>query len=252
MQLLKNKTAFITGGTAGIGKGIALGFAKQGASVAICGTNRERAEQVKSELEQNRVSSDQQFTYYIIDVSNREEVENAVQEFLSAFKQCDILVNNAGITRDGLLMRMKEVDWDDVLRINLKAAFHLCQLFMKPMLKARQGKIINVSSVVGLIGNPGQTNYAAAKAGLIGFTKSLAQEIASRKICVNCIAPGFIETKMTDVLSSEQKEHLLKSIPMARLGTADEVANLALFLASPLSDYITGQTINVDGGMVTA
>ncbi|MBY0529462.1 MAG: 3-oxoacyl-ACP reductase FabG [Rhabdochlamydiaceae bacterium] len=250
MQLLKDKQALITGGTAGIGKEIALSFARQGASVAICGTNQERASEVLAALEQMRQSESQRFEIVILDISDKKAVEDAVQHLLSAWGSIDILVNNAGITRDGLLMKMSEEDWDAVLNTNLKSVFNTCQVLVRPMLKARKGKIINISSVVGLTGNAGQANYAASKSGMIGFTKSLAQELATRGICVNCIAPGFIQTRMTDVLNDAQREGILKKIPMGRMGDPADIAHAAVFLASSLSDYITGQVLTVDGGMV--
>ena len=250
MQLLKDKKALITGGTAGIGKEIALAFAMQGAHVAIFGTNAERAAQVIQELEQAKGSSEQQFQSFIVDVSDKSSVEAGIQELLAKWGQVDILVNNAGITRDGLLMQMSEEDWDQVIDVNLKSVYNTCKSLVRPMLKAKKGKIINISSVIGLIGNAGQANYAASKSGMIGFTKALAVELATRKICVNCIAPGFIQTRMTDALTEGQKEGILKKIPMGRLGDPKDIANAAVFLASHLSDYITGQVLTVDGGMV--
>ena len=250
MQLLKAKKALITGGTAGIGKEIALAFAKQGADVAIFGTNAERATQVVQELEQARLSPEQKFISYIVNVSEKASVEGTIQQLLAAWGQLDVLVNNAGITRDGLLMRMSEEDWDQVIDVNLKSVYNTCQALVRPMIKAKGGKIINISSVVGLTGNAGQANYAASKSGMIGFTKALAQELATRNICVNCIAPGFIETRMTDGLTDGQKEGLLKKIPMGRMGNPQDIANAAVFLASNLSDYVTGQVLTVDGGMV--
>ena len=250
MQLLKAKKALITGGTAGIGKEIAIAFAKQGADVAIFGTNVERAAEVIQALEQLRLSKEQRFISFIVDVSLKSSVEDSIQQLLKLWGQIDILVNNAGITRDGFLMRMSEEDWDQVIDVNLKSVYNTCQALVRPMLKAKGGKIINISSVVGLTGNAGQVNYAASKSGMIGFTKALALELATRGICVNCIAPGFIQTRMTDVLTDVQKEGILKKIPMGRMGDPQDIANAAVFLASPLSDYITGQVLTVDGGMV--
>ena len=249
-QLLKGKHALITGGTAGIGKEIALAFAKAGANVAIFGTNVERSAQVVAELNQVKISDDQTFTAEIVNVSDTKAIEAAVQKLIAAWGKIDILVNNAGITRDGLLMKMSEGDWDEVIDVNLKSVYNTCQALIRPMMKARAGKIINISSVVGLTGNAGQVNYAASKSGMIGFTKALAQEVATRNICVNCIAPGFIETRMTDALTDAQKEGIMKKIPMGRLGQPEEIAKAALFLASGLSDYVTGQVLTVDGGMV--
>ena len=250
MQLLKAKKALITGGTAGIGKEIAIAFAKQGADVAIFGTNEERAAQVLQELEQSRLIPEQRFASHIVNVSEKASVEGAIQQLLASWGQLDILVNNAGITRDGLLMRMSEEDWDQVIDVNLKSVYNTCQALVRPMIKAKGGKIINISSVVGLTGNAGQANYAASKSGMIGFTKALAQELATRNICVNCIAPGYIQTRMTDVLTEAQKEGVLKKIPMGRVGDPQDIANAAIFLASNLSDYVTGQVLTVDGGMV--
>lgn len=250
MQLLKAKKALITGGTAGIGKEIALAFAKQGADVAIFGTSPERAAQVLQGLEQVKVFPEQQFESFIVNVSDKSSVESTIQQLLGKWGQIDILVNNAGITRDGLLMRMSEEDWDQVIAVNLKSVYNTCQALVRPMIKAKYGKIINISSVVGLTGNAGQANYAASKSGMIGFTKALAQELAPRNICVNCIAPGFIQTRMTDALTEGQKEGILKKIPMGRMGDPQDIANAVVFLASNLSDYVTGQVLTVDGGMV--
>lgn len=250
MQLLKGKKTLITGGTAGIGKEIALTFAKQGASVAIFGTNAERAAQVLAELEQVKIFPEQTFFAEIVDVADKKSVDAAIGKLLEKWGNVDILVNNAGITRDGLLMKMSEDDWDRVIAVNLKSVYNTCQALVRSMIKARSGKIINISSVVGLTGNAGQVNYAASKSGIIGMTQSLAKELASRSICVNCIAPGFIKTSMTEVLNDAQKEGIMKQIPMGRLGHPQDVAHAVLFLASPLSDYITGQVLTVDGGMV--
>jgi len=250
MQLLKNKKALVTGGTAGIGKEIAIAFAKQGADVVIFGTNAEKAKQVLEELEQAKLFPEQRFGAEIVNVSDKKTVDEAIQRLLEHWEQFDILVNNAGITRDMLLMKMKEQDWDDVIDVNLKSVYNLCQALVRSMLKAKAGKIINISSVVGLTGNAGQVNYAASKSGMIGFTKALAQELATRNICVNCIAPGFIATRMTDALNEAQKEAVAKKIPMGRLGTPQDIADAAVFLASHLSNYITGQVLTVDGGMV--
>ncbi len=245
---LKDKAAVITGGTAGIGREIAMAFAREGAHVAIFGTNAERAAEVIDHLK--KTYPHQKFLVKLTDVSDKKAVDQALQEILTEFGKIDILVNNAGITRDGLLMKMTEEDWDRVIAVNLKSVYNTCQALVRPMLKARGGKIINITSVVGLNGNAGQTNYAASKAGMIGFTQSLAKEVASRGICVNCIAPGFIKTPMTDVLTDAQKEGILKQVPMGRLGNAEEIANTAVFLASDWSNYITGQVLTVDGGMV--
>lgn len=250
MHLLKGKKALVTGATAGIGQEIALQYALQGASVAIWGTNEERAASTLAELEKNRVFPEQSFSSALCDVADKKQVDSTLNALLESFGNLDILVNNAGITRDGLLMKMSEEDWDRVLATNLKSVYNTCQALVRPMLKAKQGKIINISSIVGLTGNAGQVNYASSKAGMIGFTKSLAQEVGSRGICVNCIAPGFIQTKMTDILKEEVKQELLKKIPMKRLGVPQDIASVAVFLGSSLSDYMTGQVLVVDGGMV--
>jgi len=250
LHLLKGKKALVTGGTAGIGKEIAVVFAKQGASVAIFGTNAERGAQALQELEQARQFPEQQFQILLVDVASKADVDAAIQKIVTEFGQVDVLVNNAGITRDGLLMKMSEDDWDKVIAVNLKSVYNTCQALVRSMIKARTGKIINISSVVGLMGNAGQVNYAASKSGIIGFTQSLAKEVAGRNICVNCIAPGFIKTAMTDVLTDAQKEGLMKQIPMGRLGAPEDIAHAALFLASSLSNYMTGQVLTVDGGMV--
>jgi 3-oxoacyl-[acyl-carrier protein] reductase len=250
MQLLASKNAIVTGATAGIGREIALQFAKHGANVAIIGTNEERANRVLEELEALRISPEQKFTKALVNVADKKAVDSVIEKLLSELGKIDILVNNAGITKDGLLMKMTEEDWDTVIDTNLKSVFNFCQALVRPMLKAKSGKIINISSVVGLMGNAGQANYAASKAGMIGFTKALAQELASRGITVNCIAPGFIQTSMTDALNDGQKEQILKKIPMGKLGQPQNIADMALFLASSLSDYVTGQVVTVDGGMV--
>ncbi len=250
LHLLKDKKTLVTGATAGIGKEIALMFARHGASVAIFGTNADRAAQVLQELEKSRQFPEQKFTAVLVDVSAKAAVDEAIQKIVADSGPIDVLVNNAGITRDGLLMKMSEEDWDKVIAVNLKSVYNTCQALVRSMIKARAGKIINISSVVGLMGNAGQVNYAASKSGIIGFTQSLAKEVAGRGICVNCIAPGFIKTAMTDVLTDAQKEGLMKQIPMGRLGAPEDIAHAALFLASGLSDYVTGQVLTVDGGMV--
>jgi len=247
-DLLQGKSAIITGGTRGIGKAIAKCFVQAGAHVAIFGTNRERGEETLAELK-NLGKGGEKSLFLQVDVKDGKQVEEAVAHTHQTFGAIDILVNNAGITKDNLLLRLSEADWQAVLDTNLKSVYHMCRSAVRYMLKARKGKIINITSVVALMGNPGQTNYAASKAGMIGFTKSLAAEIASRQICVNCIAPGFIQTEMTDALTETQKEALLQRIPLGRFGQGENVAHAALFLASPLSDYITGQVLVVDGGM---
>jgi len=247
--LLKDKVAIITGGTTGIGRAIALAFVREGAHTVVWGTHPERAEKTLSLLNQEKVSLEQKIFSKLVNVAKKEEVALAIQEITSEWKNIDILVNNAGIAKDSLLMKMSEEDWDQVVSVNLKSVYNCCQPVIRLMLKARQGKIINISSVVALKGNAGQSNYAASKAGIIGFTRALAKESASRGISVNCIAPGFIQTSMTEHLNQKQKEALLQQIPMGREGKPEDVAHAALFLATPFSDYITGQVIVVDGGM---
>ncbi|MDP1608115.1 MAG: 3-oxoacyl-ACP reductase FabG [Chlamydiales bacterium] len=250
MQLLKKKSALITGGTAGIGKAIALLYAQHGANVAIFGTNAERAESALKELEGQRVDEEQTFSAHLVNVSQTLEVQEKIGQLLSEWGKVDILVNNAGITRDNLLMKMSEEDWDEVLNVNLKSVYNTCHALVRSMMKARSGSIINVSSVIGLTGNAGQVNYAASKSGMIGFTKSLAKELASRSVRANCIAPGYIQTHMTDVLPEQVKEKVLAEIPLGRIGSPQDIAHAALYLASDLSSYVTGQVLAVDGGMV--
>ncbi|WP_297991788.1 3-oxoacyl-[acyl-carrier-protein] reductase [uncultured Clostridium sp.] len=247
--MLKDKNVIITGATRGIGREIALTLAKNGANIAINYRN------FNSELEAliNEIKS---FGVDVLaikcDVSVSDDVDNFVKEVKSHFKIIDVLVNNAGITKDGLILRMKEEDFDDVLDVNLKGTFNTTKFVSSIMVRQKCGKIINISSVVGISGNSGQCNYAASKAGVIGFSKSVARELSSRNINVNVIAPGYINTDMTKNLPDKIKEEVIKSIPMKRIGEPKEVANLVLFLSSNLSDYITGQVINVDGGMVMA
>ncbi|MCH9633722.1 MAG: 3-oxoacyl-[acyl-carrier-protein] reductase FabG [Chlamydiae bacterium] len=243
---LKDQNVIVTGGTAGIGKAIALHFAKQGANVAIFGTNPERGELVVNEIKEQ---SSGKVTFTAVDVSKTEKVKVAVDQVLVDFGSIDILINNAGIVRDGLLLRMSEDDWDRVLEVNLKSVYNTCKAVIRPMMKAKKGKIINISSVIGLTGNAGQVNYAASKSGIIGVTKSLAKELAGRNIYVNCIAPGFIETSMTSELNEVVKDEILRNIPLKRIGRPEEIANAALFLASEGANYITGQVLPIDGGM---
>lgn len=247
-DLLKDQIAIVTGGTAGIGKAIALRFAEYGAYVAIFGTNPERGSQVVEAIKALPQSAGADF--YPLNVANFAEVDDAIKKVLESKGRVDILVNNAGITRDQLLMKMSEDDWDSVMNVNVKSCYNSAKSLVRAFLKAKKGKIINMSSVIGLTGNAGQVNYAASKAAIIGMTKALAKELASRNIHVNCIAPGFIATNMTEVLADNQKEATLAKIPLGRMGTPEDIANVALFLASPLSDYITGQVFTVDGGMV--
>lgn len=249
-DLLLGKRALVTGGTRGIGRAIVQRFLEAGASVVFFGTNSELGASVVAELESKKRAG-ASLAFVNVDVSSASAVEEGFKRASEALGgDVEILVNNAGITRDNLLMKMSEEDWDQVLAINLKAAFLTAKAAIRSMVRARRGKIINITSVVGLTGNAGQANYAASKAGLIGLTKSLAKEYASRGIQVNAIAPGFIETAMTDKLSDQVKEKILSEIPLARLGKAEEIAGVAVFVASPLADYVTGQTLAVDGGMV--
>jgi 3-oxoacyl-[acyl-carrier protein] reductase len=248
MQLLQNKVALITGATRGIGKGIALSFAKNGANIAFSYVNsEEKALALEKELTALGVKA----KAYKSDAGDFKAADDLVNQVVNDFGTIDVLVNNAGITRDTLLMRMSEQQWDEVMSANLKSVFNLTKAAQRPMLKAKKGSIINMSSVVGVKGNAGQSNYAASKAGIIGFTKSVALELGSRNIRCNAIAPGFIETEMTGALDEKIVQQWRDSIPLKRGGTADDVANLTLFLASDLSAYITGQCINVCGGMLT-
>jgi 3-oxoacyl-[acyl-carrier protein] reductase len=242
-MMLTDKIALVTGGTAGIGKAIALKFAEHGAFVIIFGTNAERGQEVVDELKGKGI-------FYKVNVQSKEEVDLAVKKILENQKTIDILVNNAGITKDQLLIKMTESDWDEVMDINVKSCYNLTQACVRTMMKQRSGRIINMTSVVGIKGNAGQANYAASKAAIIGFTKSMADELAKRNINVNAIAPGFIETRMTDEMTEAQKEMTLAQIPFGRMGKPDDIANAALFLATHLSDYVTGQVLTVDGGMV--
>ncbi|HNY28228.1 MAG TPA: 3-oxoacyl-[acyl-carrier-protein] reductase [Candidatus Sumerlaeota bacterium] len=244
-MLLEGKNAIVTGSGQGIGRAIALRLAENGANVVISDVVEATALKVVEEIR----AMGRQSTAVVCDVSKLDQCENLIEKSLEAFPTIDILVNNAGITRDNLLMRMKEADWDLVIAINLKGTFNCCKSVVRQMMKQRSGRIINIASVVGLMGNAGQVNYSASKAGVIGITKTLAKEFGSRGINVNAIAPGFIQTAMTDALSAEAKTELERYIPFQKLGTADDVANAALFLASPLSSYITGEVIRVDGGM---
>ena len=243
---LKDKTAIVTGAARGIGKEIALGLAKEGVNVAICDIDRDALEQAKSEIE----ALGRECLIAVVDVGKTGSCEDMVNKSLDKFSRIDILINNAGITRDTLLMRMKEEDWDAVLTVNLKGAFNFTKAVCRTMIKQRYGKIVNIASIIGIIGNAGQANYAASKAGLIGLTKSSAKELALRGINVNAIAPGFIQTHMTDKLTDEQKTTMLKLIPLGSLGKPKNVADLVLFLVSDASSYITGEVIRVDGGMV--
>ncbi len=244
--MLKGQVAVVTGGSRGIGRAIALKLAEQGASIVVNYTsNSTAADEVVATIEKMGSKA----LAVKADVSNAEDIQNLIKTTESELGKIQILINNAGITRDGLLIRMKEEEWDDVLNINLKGVFLATKMIGKTMLKQKQGSIVNVTSVVGLMGNAGQANYAASKAGVIGFTKSVAKEFASRNINVNAVAPGFIQSDMTDKLGEDVIENYMNAIPLGRLGVADDVANLVSFLVSDASNYITGQTIQVDGGM---
>lgn len=246
-MVLDGKVAIVTGSSRGIGKAIALKLAQKGAKVVVnYAGSQAAAEEVVATIKN---AGGEAFSFKA-DVSVETEVNELIKATSEAFGKIDILVNNAGITKDNLLMRMKEADWDAVLNTNLKGVYLCTKAVIKPMMKQRYGKIINITSVVGQMGNPGQANYAAAKAGVIGFTKSIAKEVASRNITVNAVAPGFITTDMTDELGDKVKEELIKQIPLERLGAPEDVAEAVVFLASDSANYITGQTLNIDGGMV--
>jgi 3-oxoacyl-[acyl-carrier protein] reductase len=248
MELLKGKTVLITGASRGIGKAIALKFAAEGANVAFSDLNRdEHMENTEKELQALGV----QAKGYASNAASFEDSHKLADEVMKDFERIDVLVNNAGITRDNLLLRMTEQDWDAVLTVNLKSVFNLTKAVQRIMIKQRGGSIINMSSVVGVSGNAGQSNYSASKAGMIGFTKSIAQELGSRNIRCNAIAPGFIETEMTHKLPEDVRKEWIKNIPLRRPGKPEDVANVAVFLASELSSYVTGQVINVCGGMNT-
>jgi 3-oxoacyl-[acyl-carrier protein] reductase len=248
MKLLENKVALITGASRGIGKGIALKFAQQGANIAFTYLSSvEKGQALEKELQAFGIKA----KGYRSDAANYKAAEELVNSVIADFGTVDILVNNAGITRDNLLMRMSEEQWDEVINANLKSVFNLTKAIQKPMLKQRSGSIINMSSVVGVKGNAGQANYSASKAGIIGFTKSVALELGSRNIRSNAIAPGFIETEMTEVLDPKVVEGWRAGIPLKRGGSTDDIANATLFLASDMSAYITGQVLNVCGGMLT-
>ncbi|MFD2520658.1 3-oxoacyl-[acyl-carrier-protein] reductase [Emticicia soli] len=247
MKLLENKVALVTGASRGIGREIAKKFAEQGANVAFTYLSSvEKGQALEAELAAYGIKA----KGYRSDASDYAAADQLVTDVVSDFGVLDILVNNAGITRDTLLMRMSEEQWDEVLRVNLKSVFNLTKAATKPMMRAKQGSIINITSVVGLMGNAGQANYSASKAGILGFTKSVAKELGSRNIRSNAIAPGFIETEMTGELNEKALEDWLKNIPLKRAGQGDEVANACVFLGSDMSKYITGQVLQVDGGML--
>ncbi|MBE7499726.1 MAG: 3-oxoacyl-[acyl-carrier-protein] reductase [Verrucomicrobiales bacterium] len=246
MSLLANQVAVVTGAGRGIGRAIALRFAAEGADVVCVSRTAENAEKVAVEVR----AAGRRAWAHALDVADAAAVQGTVAQILEAAGRVDILVNNAGITRDGLLMRLSDEDWDAVLNTNLKGAFLFTRALSRSFIKQRAGRIINVASVIGLIGNPGQCNYAASKAALLGFTKSVARELATRGITVNALAPGFIETDMTGGLADEIKQRILHQVPLGRFGQPDDIAHAAVFLASPQASYITGQVLVVDGGMV--
>jgi len=243
---LKDKVALITGGARGIGKAVALLFAQEGADIVIGDVNIEEAGKTCLEIEAlGRKSLALQ-----MDVTDYDKCQEAINKILDKFGKVDILVNNAGITKDNLLLRMSQTEWDVVLNVNLKGSFNCIKAVSRPMIKQRQGRIINIASIIGIIGNPGQANYSASKAGIIALTKTVAKELASRNINVNAVAPGFIQTEMTAGLAEDLKEKMKQAIPLNKFGSPNDVAAVCLFLASEESSYITGQTIVVDGGMV--
>jgi len=245
---LKDKVALITGAARGIGQAIAMTFAKEGADIVVADVNLETAQKTASEIE----GLGRKALALEMDVTSYEKVEEGINKILDKMGKVDILVNNAGITKDNLLLRMSQAEWDAVINVNLKGTFNCIKAVSRPMVKQRSGRIISIASIIGLIGNPGQANYAASKAGIIALTKTVAKELASRNINANAVAPGFIQTEMTAKLPEEIKKKMLEAIPLAKLGTPQDVANLCLFLASDESSYITGQVITIDGGMVMA
>ncbi|HNW39680.1 MAG TPA: 3-oxoacyl-[acyl-carrier-protein] reductase [Candidatus Omnitrophota bacterium] len=245
---LKDKVALVTGGARGIGRAIALTFAREGADIVVADVNLEVAQKTALEIE----SLGRRAMALAVDVTNYEAVEEGVNKILDKMGKVDILVNNAGITKDNLLLRMSIADWDAVINVNLKGTFNCIKAVTRPMIKQRSGRIISIASIIGLMGNAGQANYAASKAGIIALTKTVAKELASRNVNANAVAPGFIQTEMTAKLPEDIKKKMQEAIPLGTLGTPEDVANVCLFLASQESSYITGQTITVDGGMVMA
>jgi 3-oxoacyl-[acyl-carrier protein] reductase len=248
---LHGMTALVTGASGGIGSAIALALAAQGARLAISGSNAQKLRAFREQLDDHRPQHVQEVDHIAItcDLSKPDEVEKLVPAAVDSLGKLDILVNNAGITRDNLILRMRDEEWNDVMRVNLEAAFRLMRAASKPMMRARFGRIITITSVVGATGNPGQANYAAAKGGLVAMSKSLAQEMASRNVTVNCVAPGFIRTAMTEVLPDAQKEALNSRIPMGRMGEGEDIGAAVAYLASKEAGYLTGQTLHVNGGM---
>jgi 3-oxoacyl-[acyl-carrier protein] reductase len=248
---LHGMTALVTGASGGIGSAIARGLAAQGARLAISGSNQAKLNAFREELDEHTPQHLQEVDHVAIacDLSNAEQVEKLVPAAMESLGKIDILINNAGITRDNLAMRMKDEEWDAVIRVNLESAFRLMRAATKPMMKARFGRIITVTSIVGTTGNPGQMNYCASKGGLTAMSKSLAQELASRNVTVNCVAPGFIRTAMTEGLPDAQKEALNAKIPMGRMGEGTDIASACVFLASKEAGYVTGQTLHINGGM---
>ncbi len=242
---LEGKVVVITGAAQGIGRKIALEFAKNKAKVVILDLNEEGLKDAQSEI-----GSHSECVYYPVNVTESSQIEEVINKIIDKFTKIDILINNAGITKDNLALRLSESDWDKVIAVNLKGAFMCSKLCAKYMVKQRSGKIVNISSIIGIIGNAGQSNYSASKAGLIGLTKSFAKELGARNVCVNAVAPGYIQTKMTDILPDKVKEEMLKRIPLNRFGSPGDVAKAVLFLASDAADYITGQVLVVDGGMI--
>jgi 3-oxoacyl-[acyl-carrier protein] reductase len=246
MNFLNDKVAVVTGAGRGIGRAVAIAYAKMGANVVCVSRTQENSAKVATEIE----ALGQKSWAFAVDVSDTSSVESSAKNILEATGRVDILVNNAGVTRDNLLMRMSEEEWDTVINTNLKGAFNFTKAFTRPFMKQRSGRIINISSVIGLIGNAGQSNYAASKAALIGFTKSVAKELAPRGVTANAIAPGFIETDMTAVLDEKVRGDIIDRIPMNRFGSPEDIANTAIFLALESTDYMTGQVLTIDGGMV--
>ena len=245
-MIFNDRVSLITGGARGIGREIALAFAKEGSDIVICDVNQDALNATKKEIE----ALGRKAETFVVDVTSLSQVEEMVNKTLDKFKKIDILINNAGITRDALIVRMSEQDFDSVIAVNLKGTFNCTKALAKVMMKQRYGKIVSIASIIGIMGNAGQANYAASKAGIIGITKSVAKELASRNVNVNAIAPGFIETDMTAKLPENVKSQMLAYIPLNRFGKASDVAQLAMFLASDASSYLTGQVIKIDGGMV--